>query len=112
MGRCLSKICTAPGGLPIEGNKDLAIDKKKGIHYAVTMIDTDGSVSYYDRDNSDILIAKTFPSFEYEDVDDFRDPPFYQIIPCPLCGVVEDKNHDASLHVNPALGSEINAPNT
>lgn len=99
MGQDLSKIKASPVGLPIEGNKNLAIDHKRHVHHCVTMIDVDGSVSYYDRDNPDILIAKIRQGFEYYDIEDFRNPPFYQILPCPYCGVSEDKNHDDSLHI-------------
>lgn len=30
--------------------------------------------------------------------------PFAQILPCPQCGVVTDKNHDVLKHINPTLG--------
>jgi len=27
-------------------------------------------------------------------------PPFLQILPCPYCGVTEDRNHDVLAHVD------------
>ena len=35
---------------------------------------------------------------------DERAPPFYQIFPCPYCGVAEDRGHDPLKHVDPRLG--------
>lgn len=38
-------------------------------------------------------------------VKDLRtEPPFYQILPCPYCGVEEDRNHDPLKHVHSELG--------
>ncbi len=34
-------------------------------------------------------------------------PPFYQLIPCPYCGVKEDRNHLPLKHVDPRLGTPI-----
>jgi hypothetical protein len=31
-------------------------------------------------------------------------PPFYHILPCPYCGVEEDRNHKPLDHVDPRLG--------
>jgi hypothetical protein len=41
----------------------------------------------------------------------FRDhrkkPPFLQILPCPYCGVTEDRGHVTSKHVNTHQKTEI-----
>lgn len=80
--------------------------KELRVQKCVTLIGMDGSVSYFDWDDADKLICKTEPPFEYSDVHDMRNPPFLQILPCPYCGVNEDKDHDLSLHVNPKLGTQ------
>ena len=36
-----------------------------------------------------------------------KHPPFYQILPCPYCGVEEDRNHEVLLHVDSRLGTPI-----
>lgn len=35
------------------------------------------------------------------------DPPYYNIVPCPYCGVKEDRGHDPMKHINPALGEKV-----
>ena len=32
-------------------------------------------------------------------------PPFLQILPCPYCGVSEDRSHDPLKHIDPRLGT-------
>jgi hypothetical protein len=34
-------------------------------------------------------------------------PPFIQILPCPYCGVTEDRGHHALSHVDHRLGTLI-----
>jgi uncharacterized C2H2 Zn-finger protein len=52
------------------------------------------------RDN--IPIFDVFPG---GDKIDLRiNPPFLTILPCPYCGVSEDRNHDPLKHINKALG--------
>lgn len=36
--------------------------------------------------------------------DNRESAPFHQILPCPQCGVPEDKNHDPLKHIDPSLG--------
>jgi hypothetical protein len=36
-----------------------------------------------------------------------NNPPFYTILPCPWCGVEEDRNHKPLDHVDPRLGKSI-----
>jgi hypothetical protein len=100
MGRCLSGICGTKGE-----KQNPSLDKDKHIHHCITLVKDNGSIEYYDRDHSDVLVAKTLPSFEYSDVVDHRQPPYFQILPCPFCGVLSDKDHDLSLHVNKKLGT-------
>ncbi len=39
------------------------------------------------------------PSQEKVVVDLRIDPPYYQILPCPYCGVEEDKDHNPLKHI-------------
>ena len=32
-------------------------------------------------------------------------PPYFQILPCPYCGVEEDRGHEPRLHVDRRLGT-------
>lgn len=84
--------------------------KEARVQKCVTLIGMDGSVSYFDWDDAEKLICKTEPPFEYSDVHDMRSPPFLQILPCPYCGVAEDRDHDLNLHVNPKLGTPTFTP--
>lgn len=34
-------------------------------------------------------------------------PPFLALSPCPYCGAVEDKNHNALLHVDTRFGVKV-----
>ena len=36
-----------------------------------------------------------------------KNPPFYQILPCPYCGVEEDRGHIALDHVDPRFGTPV-----
>lgn len=36
-------------------------------------------------------------------------PPFWTILPCPYCGVQQDRDHDPLLHVDKRLGTLIPA---
>ena len=36
-----------------------------------------------------------------------RNPPFYQILPCPFCGVETDRNHNPLMHVDDRLGTPV-----
>ena len=62
-----------------------------------------GSREYRDFDGR--LVAVTTPRFEYGSTIDYRSPPFEQTSPCIYCGAFDDRGHDASLHVNRALGA-------
>lgn len=105
MGRCLSGICGSyPPEEPIVGSKGLALDTKRNIHHCIILLGIDGTVGYYDRNNSDVLVAQINPMFEYSDVEIKEGPPYYQILPCPYCGVLTDKEHDPMLHVDKKLG--------
>lgn len=37
-------------------------------------------------------------------VDERKEPPFYQILPCPYCGIEEGNDHDPLKHVDARLG--------
>lgn len=78
---------------------------EKKIQRAAILMEYDGSISYYDWDNPDKLLLTVGASCEYSDVHDHRQPPFIQILPCPYCGVLEDREHDPRLHVNKKLGT-------
>ena len=105
MGKCLSGICGMPGkGKTHTEIVNPSFDSKKHVHHCVILLGTDGSATYFDRDDSSLLVAVVRPGMKYEDVIDKRNPPFFQILPCPYCGVMEDRDHDPWLHVNPKLG--------
>ena len=36
-------------------------------------------------------------------------PPFLSMSPCPYCGAVDDKGHIAIKHIDPFLGTHIDA---
>lgn len=74
---------------------------------AAILMEYDGSISYYDWEDPTKLLVKVAPGCEYHDVHDLREPPFIQILPCPYCGVLEDKDHDSKLHINHKLGRPI-----
>lgn len=40
----------------------------------------------------------------FQGEDERQNPPYYQILPCPQCGVETDKNHDPLKHVYVELG--------
>jgi len=49
-------------------------------------------------------VEPTVVAFQGEDIRE--SPPFWQILPCPNCGVETDKNHDASKHIYAEFGAD------
>jgi hypothetical protein len=63
-----------------------------------------GGVRYW-VDPDDRMLARRL-SFGSAPVEDLRaGAPFYQLLPCPYCGVEEDRGHDPLKHVDPRLGT-------
>jgi len=57
----------------------------------------------YFRMNGKVLMVASEKYFY-----DLRDKaPFLQILPCPFCGVKEDKNHNAHKHIDTHLKTII-----
>ena len=85
--------------------------KEEKTQRAFLVFQDDGSLACYGLAHGDLIFPNTMlvrvkPGFNYADVQDLRQPPFAQILPCPYCGVLEDKGHDLQLHINPSLGKD------
>jgi hypothetical protein len=53
-------------------------------------------------ETNELIDTPTVVSFQ--GVDQRYSPPYFQILPCPQCGVSEDNNHDPLKHMDPNLG--------
>ena len=59
-------------------------------------------VRYWRDANGQTLASRDGTGF----VTDHRQrPPFFQILPCPYCGVESDRGHEPLLHVDRRLGT-------
>lgn len=68
-----------------------------------------GSVAYYDEGRRQVAVVfRGDETFDYSKVIDLRSkPPFLPMSPCPYCGAVEDRGHDALMHVDKRLGVAV-----
>jgi len=74
------------------------------IQKCALLIGKDGTIKYYDWDDPTKLLVEVGANCMYEDVHDLRNPPYTQILPCPYCSTLNDRDHDLSLHINIKLG--------
>jgi hypothetical protein len=86
--------------------------KNKAMNETRTRRETTASgFAYRDEVSGEVIFETILSADGSKRYRDFRKkPPFTQILPCPYCGVTEDRGHDPRAHVNTHLVTETLSP--
>jgi hypothetical protein len=70
------------------------------------VVDDIWHVAYQLEDGKETTPVEPFVA-AFQGEDERGEPPYYQILPCPKCGVETDRNHNPLKHVYAELGTPI-----
>lgn len=87
----------------VEGNDWIAVQLEEMVKGKLKIIPIEETS---DLINTPQIAAKQVWTDRWTVQDLREEAPYYQILPCPYCGVVEDKNHDPLKHVDTHLNGK------
>ena len=70
------------------------------------LIECSNEEFYHNEETGDLVaIVSREADQEYPKVE--RQPPYYQILPCPYCRTTDNRKHEDKKHINPKLGVSL-----